>query len=500
MKSLEIYFLIFLVIYASIIVYTFTIRTLGADEGTHLLLGLFYRDLSRFMIRNGIFHAYDFGTNYLVYYPKLTITYPPLYHSIISLGFNFIVSEYVGKFITLMFSIGTIFLTYKIGEILFDKKVGLISALLLTFSPAIISLSGVVMIDIPIFFFFMLTLWVYLKAFKFKKTIYFILGGITLALGFLTKWNIIPIVPILIVYIVTKRKHLKREVFKKFILSLILSLVILLPYLVLVYKLDILKLMLTGPVSAGFREGDPQANTLAGWLWYPSVLFSQLTPQIALFCIIALVLIIKKKVDNWKLLLTWFLAFYIIFTVVPNKDGRFVISYLPVFIFSLSYFLMETPFKYKNIFLVFLILSEVSVAFYFLPRYYYPIDQIAETVYKNTKGNVALVSEDGIHSAAFMFHLAKLDRNRTIMVYRPCVFNNKTEGEIQQFLKERNIYYLVLVEDGDYYENFEKIKNVQLEKEFFYAKLYRYEMFDGKGTKKCNYICLTQEEICFKEL
>ena len=283
-------------------------------------------------------------------------------------------------------------------------------------------------------------------------------------------------------------------------MSFIISLLIILPYLIAAYKIDILRLMLSGPVSAGLREGDPQANTVEGWLWYPIELFSQLTLQIAFLCIFSLALVIKKRVKNWKLLLIWFLAFYIVFTIVPNKDGRFVISYLPAFIFPLSYFLVKSPGKYKNIALILLILSEVFVAFYFLPQYHYPIDQIAEVVYENTEGNVALVSEDGIHSAAFMFHLAKLDKNRTIMVYRPCVFNDKAGDEIQQFLKERNIYYLILVEDGDFYENFEKIKNVRLEQEFFYAKLYRYELFDGQGTKKCNFICLTQEEICLKEL
>ncbi len=144
-----------------------------------------------------------------------------------------------------------------------------------------------------------------------------------------------------------------------------------------------------------------------------------------------------------------------------------------------------------------MILSEIFVSFYFFPKIYYPVDKIAERIYENAEGNVALISEGEIHSSAFMFHLAKLDKNRTIVVYRPCVFY--TIDDIQEFLKENNIYYLLLVEDGYGYENFEKIKNIELEEEFYYAKLYKYKEFDGKSMKRCNYVCLTREEICQRE-
>lgn len=495
---------IFLILYALVIILTFSMTTIGADEGTHLILSLFYHDLSKFIIDNGISSiskVYDYGIDYLVNYPKLTIYYPPLYHFIVGIGFYITISEYVGKFVTLLFSIGTIFLTFKIGKFLFNEKIGFISALLLAFSPIIVSHSAYVLVDIPVFFFSMLTLWFYLNAFKTNKKIYYILGAISLSAGFLTKWFILPIIPALLFYLIIEKKY--RKLIKNFLMSLLLVLVVLTPYLIFVYKFDIIQLMLIGPIRAGYAvEHDPQFYTIQGWLWYPITLMKQLSLPIGLASLATLFLFIIKKMENWKFLLIWFLSFYIIFTIIPNKDPRYILSYLPVFLFSFAYFFEKLIFKNKYwiTLLVCFIVAETFIAFYFLPRYHYPVDEIAETVYQNSKGNVAMVSEGDIYSSAFMFHLAKLDRNRTIIVYRPCVFFNITEEQMDNFLKENNIYYLILVEDGYGTENFGKIKNVTLEREFYKAKLYRYDGFDGKGLKKCNYVCLTQEEICLRDI
>jgi len=502
MKYLKL-LLILLIIYAIIIIFTFPLTSISADEGTHLLLGMFYLDLFKFVSENGFSHAYDFAINYLIHYPKLTVYYPPLYHYLIAFGFNFIISEYIGKFITLIFSIGTILLTYVIGKYLFNQKTGLISALLLVFSPIMIYLSGHIYGDTSVFFFSLLTLWFYLKAFKTGKSIYYTLGGLSLGLSLLTKWTTIPIIPLILIYFLVERKNTRRrKIIKKFVFSLILALIVFSPYLFLAYKFDFINLTLIGPVEAGYKEEhDPQFYEIEGWLWYPIKLVEQLSLPVALLCFLALIIFVRKKVENWKLILLWFLSFYIIYTIMPNKNIRYIVAYLPVFLFPLSYFIerFSSKKKYWNVFFILLLVSQIFISFYYLPRYNYPMHQIAEIVYNNSKGNVAIVSEKGkVHSSAFMFHLAKLDKNRTIIVYRPCVFYRK-EGQIQQFLKENNIYYLILVKDGYGYENLEKIKDVELEKEFYYAKLYRYKGFDGKGTKKCNYICLTEEEICYRE-
>lgn len=491
---------LFIIVYAIFIASMFQLTSLDPDEGTHLLLSLFYHDLTKFVINNGFSHAYDFAINYLVYYPKLTVYYPPLYHFLVSLLFNITISEIVGKIVTLLFSIGIIILTYKIGEFLFSQKVGFISAILLALSPVMIKYSSKVLVDIPVFFFFMLTFWLYLMAFKTKKNVYYTLASVSLALGLLTKWYILPLIPLLFFYLVIERKF---EIIKKYILSLLLTLIIVSPYLILSYKLGLFELAWKGAISVGIKEGEPQFTSIGGWLFYSRMFLHQLSIPISLLAFASFIWLIIKRKKNWKLLFVWIIVIYITFTMVQNKGERYTIVYLPAFLYSLSYSFDKFVGK-KNYFifiLILLIVVEMYLSyFYYLPRFNYPVDTLAKIVYENPVGNVAFVSEGSIYTSSFMFKLAELDRNRTIVVYRPCVFYNNTEDQIQQFLKENNIYYLISIENEVGYENFEKVKNITIKDRFSRIGLYVYNGFENRtNIKKCNYVCLTEQKICLKE-
>jgi hypothetical protein len=84
-------FILYLVFLFIFLFLTFEFNSLLADEGTHLLLSAFYKDLifNILQTRNFSFnHAYEFGIRYLVHYPKLQIAYPPLYHLTTAIVFS----------------------------------------------------------------------------------------------------------------------------------------------------------------------------------------------------------------------------------------------------------------------------------------------------------------------------------------------------------------------------------------------------------------------------
>ncbi|MGM3307284.1 hypothetical protein ACSQ6I_15145 [Anabaena sp. WFMT] len=102
--------------------------------------------------------------------------------------------------------------------------------------------------------------------------------------------------------------------------------------------------------SVGRREGDPAANTLAGWLFYP-----QLVPEtvgLPILCVslgILLVYLIKSKFSqnaiknslgnsglNW--LLIFLVSSYILCSLGTNKDIRFILPCFPVISLILAHF------------------------------------------------------------------------------------------------------------------------------------------------------------------
>jgi hypothetical protein len=318
---------------------------------------------------------------------------------------------------------------------------------------------------------------------------------------------VVPVVPILFFYLIFNKKF---NLIKKFIISLFFTGILLIPYVIFIIKLDILSLVIehstvkfsTSPYASLNIQRHPPVLSIASWTYYLKTLVNQLSVPLFILSIISLFWVYLKKERNWKLILTWIFIIYIMLSLFQNKEPRYSITYIPAFVLSVSYMLERilTRKKWKNLMVGLVLLTQLLITFLLLPRSIYPLDEISNILYEKTKGNIAFVSEGRVYSSAFMFKVAKLDDKRGIAFYRSCVFFNKTEDEIQNVLKENNIHYLILVRDGIGKENFEKIKNLELEQKFDNIELYKYREFEEKGGETCNFICLTNEKICLKEL
>ena len=109
----------------------------NADEGTHVLIGAFLRDLSKNIINfRSLDEILNFATNFVVKYPKLAPYYPPLYHLILAgilfLGNYVIILRIYGVIISLL----TAFIIYKILlKLKYKEKTALLCSLIfLSFS------------------------------------------------------------------------------------------------------------------------------------------------------------------------------------------------------------------------------------------------------------------------------------------------------------------------------------------------------------------------------
>ncbi|MBU0761433.1 MAG: glycosyltransferase family 39 protein, partial [Candidatus Altiarchaeota archaeon] len=137
------------------------------------------------------------------------------------------ISTFSSRLIPALFGFGTIFLTYFLGELLFDKKSGFIASMVLATSPLFIHYSRMLMLDIPAAFF--ITAAVY----AFQKTIrkewgyipFFVLTG----LGVMTR-GVFCLAPLAIcgVYIIVTKQW--KTQLKKMIYPFILFLILVTPW------------------------------------------------------------------------------------------------------------------------------------------------------------------------------------------------------------------------------------------------------------------------------
>jgi 4-amino-4-deoxy-L-arabinose transferase-like glycosyltransferase len=107
-------------------------------------------------------------------------------------------------------SIGLISLLYFIGKNVFNERVGLIAAFLLSFFPLDVIYSTRIMPDLPYIFFMTFSIYFFLISEKGKKGIYYFLSGLSLGVSYLIKEAVIVILPIISIYILYKKNIRKK--------------------------------------------------------------------------------------------------------------------------------------------------------------------------------------------------------------------------------------------------------------------------------------------------
>jgi len=480
----------------SLLLYLLFRTSLVADEGTHLLLSAFYRDLFFYMIKTRHFSfssAYSFGIDYLVTYPKLQVAYPPVYHLTTGLVFFSIIgkSYLAGRICNFTYFILTSLLLYKLIRKFFNRSVAILSLILWIGTPFSFLHAFKAMKDFTVFFWLFLSIYIYIRNLKRGSNKLWFLLGFILSLTLLSeRLAVFSLLFFLSHYFFI----LKRGKLKPVLITLLGFSILTIPYSLLILKLNLLRINYLVGFWYGEQQGEPTSYLDPYfWLWYlfKSTLQYPLLP--ALF--LSFVYYVYKKEKYWKELLLWFLIFYFGLSTIPNKEPRFSLFFLLPTIVTTSFLVS----KNRRLILLLLVYLFVSIPFMLECGYLsYPSKKIATAVYdyaKEKNGNVAMFSEgDPLFSSVLMWHLAEIDKERKIRVLRACAFENKTTDKIMLTLRENNVRIIVNNKATEII-NPMKLPNVTL-----LQSIQGTEIFEIKGKsvgdKRCNYICLTREEIC----
>ena len=500
----DMFFFLFLLIFAAF-ASMFLGMSIDPDEGTHMAIAAFFNSFLRDFVQHptaSFSKIYDYAVSYLVRYPKLSLYYPPAFHVIVALlGFvtslNFVTAASVG----LLFGILAILSVYYFGRRFVSRKTGIVAAIIFSIIPTIFYLSVKAMLDIPYLLFFILSLIFYIFAMNSGRLRHFIYASAIFAIGFLFKWNIVFVAPVILVYsVVAARKYLKNILISFAVAALIVS-----PYLFFAYKAGVLLLPLRSSIiDAGYQQGDPQFTTVSGWTYYARQLAEiYLSYPVFFAALAAMALYSIRREKYWRLFLIWFAIFYIAFTIIPNKEGRYLLPAIPALVFPMAFYIAKLP-RYFPLAALFLALVFVTYLSYTLltPLFYYniPYSEIASEILKKD-GNVLLPSETGwFYSSPLIFEMMTLDNSREHAVFRPCVLDAKNLDDLK---KVNGIRYAIVAEPA--VVDFGKIDDVKSDKSFEIVKTipYKdttitiYENMKYQPQKAlCNYICVLGQWIC----
>jgi len=238
------------------------------------------------------------------------------------------ISEMSTSIYFLLLSLGSVIVTYLLGKELFNEKIGLLSAFLLSIFPLDIIYSTQVGPDIPFQLLSAVSVLCFIKGENDKKTLYSFLSGLFIGLSYIAKSEVLLLVPILAFYLLLKLIQSKKGL-RYFKTKDILRYVFLLVGFLLIFSIQLVHFYtLSGEWFYGEKVRDysftHDMNSNSDLTWYIRAMFNlgqffewvHSKPYFGFtyyFVVLSSIYLLYKKDKNSVFLIFWFLFIFFFF-------------------------------------------------------------------------------------------------------------------------------------------------------------------------------------------
>lgn len=332
-----------------------------------------------------------------------------------------------GRILEILFGSLCVLLTYVIGKKIFDEKTALLASAFLAISPAFFFFNGTMLTEIISTFFSLLGIYFFIN----KK---YLGSGAFFGTAFITRFlQLFVFIAIILVITIFDRKNIKK--YAKLIAGFIVATV---PYLILN------QIAYNNTLFPFLQQLFLSKNT--GWLNYQpiSYYFIELFKEnfLYLFFIVGILLVLKGKGINKKIITFVLLLFFIFFNSINQKEMRFLIVLFPymylLVAFSIIYFIDKFKNNASKYAVIFFIIVSFFVSTFTITTYYKneinKADQYAFLQDKLEKANGKIWISSPIIS---VFSNRKVDT----LVYYP-LFNTNKKKELMEEIVNADFIFI----------------------------------------------------------
>ena len=334
-------FVVFALIYFVILLLNLINQPFNWDEVTHLNRAL--------ELRNGLFH--DFVRDSF---------YPPLFSLFTTVTFDlFGASLFSARLVSAIFGVLTLWIVYELTSSIYDEKTALLSVVLLAVMPGYFWLARLALIEVTLVFFFTLSLFFFYRWLITQRNYMAVLSGLALGFGFLAKYQIIAAVVCMAVSMLFLGRGRYKWIFSRFSLLIVTALAVIIPWLVIAY--NVLSSYVFSQWIYALQMGNPGRSLysirfptpifyLIEMVWpYPDVHPISLLLYIAGLAGLGLFIWRRRRED--KFVFVWFITLFVFFTLISNREWRYVLTLFPALAISASVLILFTYEKFRVSFL-----------------------------------------------------------------------------------------------------------------------------------------------------
>jgi hypothetical protein len=220
--------------------------------------------------------------------------------------------------------------TYRLGSRLYSPETGLLSAIAVTSFPVITAQYWIYMLDLPITAMTAAGMYALLRTEHFQRRGASILFGLTAGLATMTKWTFLFFILLPLAHALSKTLTAEDRLarLKNGLAAFAVWGIVALPWFISHFSSLIFTSIKFG-YSVGVREGDPEVFTTGSLFYYATILPTQiLWPWLVCF-LVGLIFYFRHDFKKNPAMILWILGGYAILTLLRNKDGRYIMPFLP---------------------------------------------------------------------------------------------------------------------------------------------------------------------------
>jgi len=269
--------------------------------------------------------------------------YPPLFDVFAAFSFKvFGITLFAARLFPVIFSVLSLWAVFELANRMYGGKAGLLSAIMLGIMPGFFWLSGYAMIETTLIFFITASLFCFYHWLSSRRDRMLVLSGVALGLGFLAKYQIIIAGVIMILSLILLARKQLKFAFKKFSILIAYAVLVVTPWLIIAY--DVYRDVLLSKWIYALQVGNPERSVYSTRFPGPIFYFIELVwphdniHPISIFLYIlglgGLAFMVWRHRHEDKFILIWFACIFIFFTLISNREWRYVTSLFPALAIS----------------------------------------------------------------------------------------------------------------------------------------------------------------------